>query len=202
MYLKKLVLVIGILTMASDMKSQPQHEIAVSYGFPTIAFVPNQNCDPNCDDFNNAFYGPEREFGPLSIEYYHRSSRWISWGGIFNIIRINKDIKQMEQNGHNSQKIGDYSEHYYSLMPAVKFNFLRGEFIGLYSKVALGVCLSPKSTCGTDIEDVKVEKTKLRVGPMYHLTLLGMEIGGRLRAFGEFGIGAKGVLSAGLRYQF
>ena len=54
MYLKKLVLVIGILTMASDTKSQPQHEIAVSYGFPTIAFVPNQNCDPNCDDFNNA----------------------------------------------------------------------------------------------------------------------------------------------------
>ena len=194
------VLLLACISMQAQKKT-PQHEIAFSTGYPTISFFSHQDCDPYCGDFKNAVYGKEREFGPMSLEYYHRSTDWLSVGGIFTTVSIKKDI---HQNLRDGQKIGDYSERYYSLLPAVKFNLLRGEFIGIYTKVALGVCFSPESTKGVDVDGdgAKVDEYKCRVMPMYHLTLLGMEIGGRLRAFGEFGFGVKGVYNLGLRYQF
>ena len=194
------VLLLACISMQAQKKT-PQHEIAFSTGYPTISFFFHHDCDPNCYDFKNAVYGNEREFGPMSLEYYHRSTDWLSVGGIFTAVSIKKDI---HQNIHNGQKIGDYSERYFSLLPAAKFNLLRGEFIGVYTKVAFGVCFSPKSTKGADVDGdgAKVDENKLRVLPMYHLTLLGLEVGGRLRAFGEFGFGVKGVYSLGLRYQF
>lgn len=195
--MKQTILVVLLLACLSvqAQKPLPKHEIAVSYGYPTIAFAPHST-DPYCAAFKDAWFGKEKEFGPLSIEYYHRSNKWLSVGGILTAINIRQDIDQ------NGVDIGDYSERYYSLMPAVKFSWLRGEFIGLYSKVALGLALHSEKMFGTDAEGVKVDDTTLKVGPMYHVTLLGMEIGGRLRVFGEFGVGVKGVYSAGLRYQF
>ena len=190
------VLLLACVNVQAQEKTLPQHEIAISYGYPTIAFMPSQNNDPHCDTFKDAWYGKEKEFGPLSIEYYHRSSRLLSVGGIFTLINQKKDITQ------NNQKIGHHSETYYSLMPAIKLSWLRGECVALYSKAALGVCVRPSTEKGVDTEDVKVDNTNFKVGPIYHLSLLGIEVGGRLRAFGELGFGVKGVYSAGLRYQF
>ena len=133
----------------------------------------------------------------MSLEYYYRLSSLIGVGGFFTLINIKQDIEE-----YDGKIIGDYTERYYSIMPSIKVSWLRGEYIALYSKAALGICLHPETTKGTDSQGVKVDYTKHNVGPMYHLTLLGLEVGGRLRAFGEFGFGVKGVYSLGLRYQF
>ena len=36
----------------------------------------------------------------------------------------------------------------------------------------------------------------------FHISLLGLEVGKRVRAFTEFGIGEQGLLVLGLRYRF
>lgn len=192
--------ILGVLLLAclsvQAQKKTPQHEIAFSIGYPTIAFAP-RNIVGVCDDFEDTWYCNERKFGPMSLEYYYRLSPLIGVGGFFTLINIKQDIEEKD-----GKVIGDYTERYYSIMPSIKVSWLRGEYIALYSKAALGICLHPETTKGVDSKGVKVDYTEHKVGPMYHLTLLGLEVGSRLRAFGEFGFGVKGVYSLGLRYQF
>ena len=100
----------------------------------------------------------------------------------------------------NKTKVGDYTERYYAAMPAIKFSWARGEFITLFSKLALGPCLHNK----TDkiYMQTQVEYSSSHLGLLGQITLLGIEIGSRLKVFGELGIGAQGVYNVGLRYKF
>lgn len=189
------ILLLACVSVQAQDKT-PQHEVAISYGYPTIAFAP-RNTVGVCGDFAETWYCNEREFGPMSLEYYYRLSPLLGVGGFFTLINIKQDIEEKD-----GKVIGDYTERYYSIMPSIKVSWLRGEYIALYSKAALGICLNPETTKGADSQGVKVDRTEHHVGPMYHLTLLGLEVGGRLRVFGEFGFGVKGVYSLGLRYQF
>ena len=56
--------------------------------------------------------------------------------------------------------------------------------------------------CRTTVIDHCDEYTDRKVGLIGQVTPLGIEAGGRLRVFGELGVGIQGVLNAGLRYQF
>jgi hypothetical protein len=102
-------------------------------------------------------------------------------------------------------------------MPSIKFNWVRSKHFGLYSKLVAGPCLHTKTdkvdsstmiiSCGPDYSrttfiDHCDEYTDRKIGLIGQVTPLGIEAGGRLRVFGELGVGIQGVFNAGLRYQF
>ena len=210
----KQTLITALLLTCTSMQAQnvsSRHEIGVSYGYPTIAFAMFVDSDPSCPHAEQAFYENDRNFGPLSLEYFYRISRWISVGGVFTYINRQKDIVQ------EKIQIGDFTERYYALMPSIKFNWVRSKHFGLYSKLVAGPCLHTKTdkvdsstmiiSCGPDYSrttfiDHCDEYTDRKVGLIGQVTPLGIEAGGRLRAFGELGVGIQGVFNAGLRYQF
>ena len=210
----KYTTMIGVLLLAcvsvQAQEKTPQHEIAVSYGYPTIAFAMNVDSDPNCPSFLGGTFENDRDFGPLSLEYYYRVSPLVSVGGAFTYIKRKKDIYQWM---HHS---GDHTENYYAVMPSLRLNWARAKHFCLYSKVALGAYLNVTTDKGVDIginrvldevdnavlPSTVVDKTKLRVYPIGQLSPLGIEVGDRLRVFGELGIGIQGVYYGGLRYRF
>lgn len=206
----KQTLITALLLTCTSMQAQnvsSRHEIGVSYGYPTIAFGMFVDSNRNCSYVEDGFYCNDKDFGPLSVEYYYRFTPLISAGGVFTLIDRRKDIVD------NKTKVGDYTERYYAAMPAIKFSWARGEFITLFSKLALGPCLHNKTdkiylqaqrfgNTVSPVYDVTEEHSSSHLGLLGQITLLGIEIGSRLKVFGELGIGAQGVYNVGLRYQF
>lgn len=211
----KQTLITALLLTCTSMQAQnvsSRHEIGVSYGYPTIAFGMFVDSNRNCSYVEDGFYCNDKDFGPLSVEYYYRFTPLISAGGVFTLIDRRKDIVD------NKTKVGDYTERYYAAMPAIKFSWARGEFVTLFSKLALGPCLHNKTdkiymqtqviSCGSEgcrkspVYDVTEEYSSSHLGLLGQITLLGIEIGSRLKVFGELGIGAQGVYNVGLRYKF
>ena len=206
----KQTLITALLLTCTSMQAQnvsSRHEIGVSYGYPTIAFGMFVDSNRNCSYVEDGFYCNDKDFGPLSVEYYYRFTPLISAGGVFTLIDRRKDIVD------NKTKVGDYTERYYAAMPAIKFSWARGEFITLFSKLALGPCLHNKTdkiylqaqrfgNTVSSVYDVTEEHSSSHLGLLGQITLLGIEIGSRLKVFGELGIGAQGVYNVGLRYKF
>lgn len=206
----KQTLITALLLTCTSMQAQnvsSRHEIGVSYGYPTIAFGMFVDSNRNCSYVEDGFYCNDKDFGPLSVEYYYRFTPLISAGGVFTLIDRRKDIVD------NKTKVGDYTERYYAAMPAIKFSWARGEFVTLFSKLALGPCLHNKTdkiylqaqrfgNTVSPVYDVTEEYSSSHLGLLGQITLLGIEIGSRLKVFGELGIGAQGVYNVGLRYKF
>ncbi len=206
----KQTLITALLLACASMQAQnvsSRHEIGVSYGYPTIAFGMFVDSNRNCSYVEDGFYCNDKDFGPLSVEYYYRFTPLISAGGVFTLIDRRKDIVD------NKTKVGDYTERYYAAMPAIKFSWARGEFVTLFSKLALGPCLHNKTdkiymqaqrfgNTVSPVYDVTEEYSSSHLGLLGQITLLGIEIGSRLKVFGELGIGAQGVYNVGLRYKF
>ena len=206
----KQTLITALLLTCTSMQAQnvsSRHEIGVSYGYPTIAFGMFVDSNRNCSYVEDGFYCNDKDFGPLSVEYYYRFTPLISAGGVFTLIDRRKDIVD------NKTKVGDYTERYYAAMPAIKFSWARGEFVTLFSKLVLGPCLHNKTdkiymqaqrfgNTVSPVYDVTEEYSSSHLGLLGQITLLGIEIGSRLKVFGELGIGAQGVYNVGLRYKF
>ena len=206
----KQTLITALLLACTSMQAQnvsSRHEIGVSYGYPTIAFGMFVDSNRNCSYVEDGFYCNDKDFGPLSVEYYYRFTPLISAGGVFTLIDRRKDIVD------NKTKVGDYTERYYAAMPAIKFSWARGEFVTLFSKLVLGPCLHNKTdkiymqaqrfgNTVSPVYDVTEEYSSSHLGLLGQITLLGIEIGSRLKVFGELGIGAQGVYNVGLRYKF
>ena len=190
------VLLLACVSMQAQEKTPSQHELAISYGYPTIGFAMNVDSNILCDDFSDAYYANDKDFGPLSLEYYYQPSHLVSFGGVMAFINRQKDIRQ----GGNT--IGDITCRYFTLMPAVKFNWVRTKHFGLYSKIAAGLSYCYENTNGTDILGNHVDKTDNMLYFIGQLSLLGIEAGSRLRVFGELGLGVQGVYNIGLRYRF
>ena len=85
-------------------------------------------------------------------------------------------------------------------MPAVKFDWLRKKYFGMYSKLAAGATLRQEkydsNNGSNDYDDSAVHVN-------WQLPFVGIEAGSpAIRAFAELGIGEQGILQAGVRYKF
>lgn len=198
----KKFLVLAVAAMMATMSLSAQngydtkHEVSISYGFlsnsqwlnvATIATNVYAGLDPM----------KSTNIGPLSAEYFYHINNWLGVGAIFSYGRVStKYISQV-----------DFSEAYtninssYSLMPAVKFNWLRLAHFGMYSKIGVGALLFDVKAVPAD----PAEQTEKALGVSYNFQVspLGIEFGGeQFRGFIEGGIGEQGVVLAGLRYKF
>ena len=96
----------------------------------------------------------------------------------------------------------DLEESFITLMPSVKFNWLRKKGFGMYSALSAGVMFLSLS-CSDDLKKADPEaKDETLTSFMFQATALGIEFGGKLRGFAELGLGEKGTICGGLRYKF
>ncbi len=190
--MKKIVLM-AIAAMMATMSVNAQdekNEIGVFYGFGSAS-----DLFATYTSVFAAAAGDQSDFwGPIGVEYYYHVSPAVAVGAVAEYTSCKAEDKKT--------KSKDLSETYITVMPSVKFNWLRKKGFGMYSAFSAGVMfasISVEDAAKTADKDAKDETLTTF---MFQATALGLEFGGNLRGFAEVGLGEKGMLCAGLRYKF
>ena len=197
--MKKLLMMAAVAIMtamsaqAQEFDYETKHEVAVSYGIGSCSQIIDV-----FEEIGGAMFGAKLEnekfFGPVSAEYFYHCKPWLGVGGI---VAFGQN-KQDAMSGHD--KIGESKNSYYTLMPAVKFDYLRKKHFGIYSKVAIGATLrNEEYDSNNDSNDY--DNSTVHVN--WQLSFVGVEAGSpAVRGFAELGFGEQGIVLAGLRYKF
>ena len=159
----------------------PMNEIAVAYGT-------GSNTDLVGSIAKGLFSGKQLDYwGPLSFEYFHRlnSNNRLGLGAVFAVSGCKWDDNK------------DASTTYFSIMPAVKYNWVVKKHFSMYSKAAVGITFRSESG-----KDSKSTADEGGADFNFHVTGIGLEYGSAVRIFGEAGWGEQGIVLAGLRLKF
>ena len=156
-------------------------------------------------------YDNEKYSPALSVEYFHHVSPMVSIGGIAAFNGYSSDMFcnwQTSDNVSTKEKIGSAKKYNITVMPAMKFDWVRKKNFGIYSKIGLGATymyekeVQKNDGSGQDIDD-KVVHSDGKWMANYQASLLGIEAGTeKIRGFAELGAGEQGIILAGLRYKF
>ena len=173
---------------------ETKHEVAVSYGLGA-----NSDIIDAYEKIGGAIVGAkyenEKYFGPISAEYFYHVKPWLGVGGIFAYGQSEQDVYTL------GSKDGVMKNNYLTLMPAVKFDWLRKKHFGMYSKLAVGATLRNEKY-NSDIPSSK-DYSDSEVHVNWQASFLGLEAGGStFRGFIELGTGEQGIALIGLRYKF
>jgi hypothetical protein len=198
--MKKFIFFLAVAMMAAtSVKAQSdsresKHEIAASYGS-----LSNSDWLNIFENVIGAIFGETYKddtfFGPIGLEYFYHFKPWLGVGVITT-------YGQLVQDGYKGDdKVGKKSNYYFTALPAVKFDWLRRDVIGLYSKLGAGVTMR-RETREFYGENAKHDTDKTDFHFNWQVSIIGVEVGKRLRGFAEGGFGEQGVLLAGLRYRF
>lgn len=179
---------------AQNYDYETKHEVAVSIGLYS-----NSQIIDLYEEIGGAIFGAtlenERFVGPLSVEYFNHVKPWLGVGAIF----VYGHNKQDAMSGND--KIGESKNSYYTLMPAVKFDYLRKKHFGMYSKLAIGATLRNEKY--DSIRDNRNDYDDSEVHVNWQASFLGIEAGSEtIRGFAELGTGEQGIIQAGVRYKF
>lgn len=190
---KILVMVVAAMmaTVSVNAQDDLKHEIGVFYGLGSAS-----DLFSTVTSVISAAAGDQSSFwGPIGAEYYYHVSPLIGIGAVAEYAGCKaEDKKTLEK---------DLTETFLTVMPSVKFNWLRKKNFGMYSSLSAGAMfISVK--CNDNAKNVDPNaKDETATVFMFQATALGAEFGGeQFRGFIEAGIGEKGLLCAGLRYKF
>lgn len=200
--MKKAIVMVVATLMATltvhAQNSELKNEIGVSYGagLSLIGDGLGNGIGRGLLEIGSGVYKweNEKQFGSLSVEFFHHLSiPKLAVGAIASYSRCGEDIVSQKDN----VKAGDRTRNYISLMPAVKYSWINKEHFALYSKVAAGATLLSETGKNTvqSFDDSKLYFA-------FQVSALGIEFGGKLRAFIEAGAGEQGFGLAGLKYKF
>lgn len=190
-FLMTALAVSAILCVPAQAQEETRHEVGISYGA-----VPNSIWLDAFGDVISSIFGEKYEqdayVGPIGIEYFYHTSPLIGIGAVATF------VNNKEDGIRDNQVISKISSSYYTLMPAVKFNWLRRDKWGMYSKLAIGATYRDYSKTH---EQEKATDNEVLFN--FHVSVLGVEAGGQhVRGFAELGIGEQGVILGGVRYKF
>ena len=180
-----------LLSLGVQAQDELKNEIGVFYGLGSasnvFSFITNAY---------SAAAGDQSSFwGPIGAEYYYHVSPVVGGGAVAAYAGCKAEDEETRKE--------DLTESFFTVMPSVKFNWLRKKNFGMYSAVSAGVMFCSVS-CNDNAKtnDPKAKDETLTTF-MFQATALGAEFGGeQFRGFVEAGLGEKGLLCAGLRYKF
>ncbi len=192
--MKKFLMMVAVAMMTVvnvNAQDELKNEIGVFYGTGSASNL--------FSVYTSAFAaaaGDQSSFwGPIGVEYYYHVTPVVGLGAV----AAYASCKAEDEKTHKD----DLSEKFITVMPSVKFNWLRKKNFGMYSGLSAGVMflsVSPNDNAKAADPDAKSETL---VSFMFQATALGAEFGSEtFRGFVEAGLGEKGVLCAGLRYKF
>lgn len=205
MKIKVVLLLVAALFLGGHMGAQaqniesnegPKNEISLGYGF-----ISSSNALDVFKDAVGAIFGARYEngkfIGPLSAEYFYHVSPLVGVGGIGVYSHHKQDVIQ------NEEVTGKQISNYYTIMPAVKFNWLRKRQWSMYSKLGAGYTHANYSTTGKDSSGSYTRSTSNDNFFNFQVSLVGIEAGSRnVRGFAELGFGEQGVVHGGMRFRF
>ncbi|MBO4719383.1 MAG: hypothetical protein J5658_05865 [Prevotella sp.] len=190
--MKKIILTMCVALFGMGVQAQEQkHEIGVFYGFESAS-----NIFSIFTSAISAAAGDQSSFwGPIGLEYYYHVSPVVGVGAV----AAYAGCKAEDEKTHKD----DLTETFVTVMPSVKFNWLRKKNFGMYSALSAGAMFaSVKCNDNAKAADSNAKDETVTVF-MFQATALGAEFGGeQFRGFIEAGAGEKGLLCAGLRYKF
>ena len=190
----KMIFVMAVAAMMATLSVNAQdfkHEVGVFYGFESAS-----NVFSLVTSAISAAAGDQSSFwGPVGVEYYYNISPVVGLGAV----AAYAGCKAEDDKTHKE----DLTESFITVMPSVKFNWLRKKHFGMYSALSAGAMFaSVKCNDNAKAADPNAKDETVTVF-MFQATALGAEFGGeQFRGFVEAGVGEKGVLCAGLRYKF
>ena len=192
-----LVAMMTLSIHAQDGYEDTKQELAVTYGIYS-----NSQWLDVFEDLGMVITGARLHddsfIGPLSVEYFYHAKKWLGVGAIAVFGTNNQEIYLGGKKPENYY--GESNNTYYTLMPAVKFDWLRKKHFGMYSKVAVGATYRHDSVKKTvDHKDFSDNSVHFN----WHLTAIGLEAGSPyVRGFLEVGNGEQGMFLLGVRYKF
>lgn len=192
--MKKFILMVSVAIMTVvnvNAQSERKNEIGVFYGIGSASNL----FSAYTDAFAAGAGDQSSWWGPIGVEYYYHVSPVVGVGAVAEYAKC----KAMD----DKAKVEGLNETFITVMPSVKFNWLRKKNFGMYSGLSAGVMflsMSVDDKVKTSDADAKDETL---ASVMFQVTALGAEFGSEaFRGFVEAGVGEKGVLCAGLRYKF
>lgn len=185
----------ALICVPVQAQDETRHEVSFSYGV-----LPNSIWLDITSDVIGSIFGATYDHsgvvGPIGLEYHYRTSPLIAVGAIATFANHTEDEKLKSSITRTSKN------SYFSLMPSVKFNWLRRTNWGLYSKLAAGATLRHSSLKEKESVDSK-KTTKNQAFFNFQVSAIGFEAGSEnVRGFAELGIGEQGVGLAGVRFRF
>ena len=199
--MKKLLAMVAVAMMTavsaqaqSNGYDDTKHEVAISLGVWSNSQI--------IDVFETiggglvgARFEDETFTGPISAEYFYHVKNWLGVGGILAYGQNKQDVYLL------GDKDGMSKNTYLTLMPAVKFDWLRKKHFGMYSKLAFGATLRNEKYESDDPSNKDYSDSEVHIN--WQASLLGIEAGGpTLRGCLEFGTGEQGIFRAGVRFKF
>lgn len=179
-----------MVTMNTNAQDEPKNEIGVFYGVESASNI----LSVLTSSFAAAAGDQGSWWGPIGAEYYYHISPVVAVGGV----AVYASCKAEDEKTNTE----DLSETFITLMPSMKFNWLRKKSFGMYSALSAGVMFASISVNDAAKNADPDAKDETITHFMFQATALGIEFGGNLRGFVEAGLGEKGTLCAGLRYRF
>ena len=188
------VLMTAMSVKAQNGYDEMKHEVAISYGVGS-----NSDIIDAYEKIGGALVGArfenEKYFGPICAEYFYHVKNWLGVGGILAYGQSKQDVYLA------GSKDGESKNTYLTLMPAVKFDWLRKSHFGMYSKLAVGATLRNEKYTSDTVSNKNDSDSELHLN--WQASLLGIEAGSTtFRGFIELGTGEQGIALIGLRYKF
>lgn len=198
----KKILLLAVAAMmatvnANAWEDNVKQEVAISYGVWSNSDIINA-FETIGTNIVGASTGDEHFVGPIGLEYFYHLNSWFSVGGIGVYGQMHQDLFLT---GKKNGKDGEIKNLYLTLMPAMKFDWVRKSHFGVYSKLGIGATLRNEKVDYDASDKDDYNDTEVHVN--WQVSLLGLEAGGnRLRGFLEIGTGEQGIFDIGLRYKF
>lgn len=183
--IKKLLMAAAVVVMAVPAAAQGSRrsEVSVSYGVAPVTDWIDSYSDMLTGLFTNANTDLEG-WGAVTVGYSFR---------LIGSLRLGAQVVYSS----NTQEVRDAGSEirnrYWSLLPNVKWNWMNLKVVSFYSRLGAGASFSRSEVGG---ESDKSTQFAFQVSPV------GVEVGGRVAAYVEAGIGTSGCLLVGVRYRF
>lgn len=187
---------------AQNVDYETKHDIAVSYGGAPItiwAKIGQAIGDALVGKAtSHTKYENTSWFGSLSAEYFYHLDPAFSIGGIACFSQDNDDFLK------DNVKAGDRTTRFITVMPALKWDYLRRNYFGMYMKLGVGYTFFNCKETYHDTETNSDKKYNNNDGLFNcQISLLGVEAGPKhIRGFFELGFGEQGIALLGLRCKF
>jgi len=187
-----LMVSVAMMTVVNvNAQDEQKNEIGVFYGVGSASDI----LSTLTSAFSAAVGDQSSWLGPVGVEYYYHLTPVVGLGAVAEYAKC----KAMD----DKAKVKGLNETFITVMPSVKFNWLRKKHFGMYSGLSAGVMFVSMSVDNAVKAADPEAKDETKAAFMFQATALGAEFGGeQFRGFVETGFGEKGMLCAGLRYKF
>ena len=200
--MKKMILMVVAAMMATmnvnAQNSKLKNEIGVSYGLGLSLIgdgLGNAIGRGLVDNATGRQWANDKQFGSLSLEYFHHINPMFAVGGIASYSQYGEDVVLKS----NQVKEGERTRNYFTVMPAIKCNWINKDHFALYSKLGVGATILSE-TAKDDKKGTSESDSSLFFA--FQVSAIGVEFGSKLRGFVEAGVGEQGIILAGIRYKF